>query len=770
MWRKSLVPILLILVVLSGCNRDPEAAKQKLLSTGNKYFDNGKYKEASIIYRRALQKDRRFGEAYYRLALSEERLGRMQQAIAAYRRAVELQPQNEDAYGRLADLYLSIYLRDPKHPEQILAELQSLTEQAEMHFPNSFAVNRVRGMVALTEKRHDQALEYFRIAHGQDPENQQVSLGFVESLYHAGEVETSLDMARDLIKRQPGFGPAHDFLYVHYVKTNEPDQALAVLKSKIENNPNEQNYRLQLARHHQLMGDRTDMLAALQDIIDNPDLFPDSYSAVGGFYVRIREFDRALDTFRLGLERQPKNSADFRNKMAEIMALQGRHEEAFRLVEEVLQEDKEDATALALRGALRLNSRDPSEIANAITDFEAALRRLPGENHFLRYNLGEAYRMKGDTERALVEYRASIQKRPDYLPPRHRVAAIHLAQGEPAKALAAAEEILQISPGNLQAEILRSNAWVEMGEVQHARNALERIVKANPSANQAVFQLASLNVSDRRFDEAEKLYWQVYKNNPPDFRGLIGVADIYVLQGRSDEALKVLEKGLQENPGHVGLQRAYAGTLQTIGRYQEAIGVFEKLLADRPNDGRLLKSLGGTYYSKGDLEPAERYLRQAGELLQFDPDIPLLLGMVAERQGALQQARIHYERTLQLNPDNAVALNNLAYILAETTTDLDRALTLIQQARSLAPEDPNIADTLGYIYIKKNLPESAVPILDEVVSRNPSIVIWRYHYAMALHQKGENVRARENLKVALENGPTPEERLMIEELLSRVGS
>ena len=60
-----------VFLVLVGCNRDPEAAKQKLVETGNRYFENGKFKEASIIYRRAIQKDRRYGEAYYRLGLAE---------------------------------------------------------------------------------------------------------------------------------------------------------------------------------------------------------------------------------------------------------------------------------------------------------------------------------------------------------------------------------------------------------------------------------------------------------------------------------------------------------------------------------------------------------------------------------------------------------------------------------------------------------------------------------------------------------------------------
>src|SRR5215475_13467297 len=67
----------LIVVVLGlvSCNRDPNVAKKRYLDSGIKYFANGKYKEASIMYRNALQKDMRYGPAHYRLGLTNLKLG-----------------------------------------------------------------------------------------------------------------------------------------------------------------------------------------------------------------------------------------------------------------------------------------------------------------------------------------------------------------------------------------------------------------------------------------------------------------------------------------------------------------------------------------------------------------------------------------------------------------------------------------------------------------------------------------------------------------------
>ena len=89
---KSLVVILAALTLVS-CNRDPNVAKKRYLENGNKYFAKGKFKEASIMYRNALQKDQRYGLAYYHLAQTDLKLGRIPNALGELRRAIELIPK-----------------------------------------------------------------------------------------------------------------------------------------------------------------------------------------------------------------------------------------------------------------------------------------------------------------------------------------------------------------------------------------------------------------------------------------------------------------------------------------------------------------------------------------------------------------------------------------------------------------------------------------------------------------------------------------------------
>src|SRR6266481_4659310 len=98
--------LLLFVILAASCSRDPKVQAQRYLQNGNKFFDKGKFKEASIMYRRALQKDLRFGEAYYRLALADLKLASYGDAARALRRSVELQPNNADAASKLADIFL----------------------------------------------------------------------------------------------------------------------------------------------------------------------------------------------------------------------------------------------------------------------------------------------------------------------------------------------------------------------------------------------------------------------------------------------------------------------------------------------------------------------------------------------------------------------------------------------------------------------------------------------------------------------------------------
>src|SRR3954447_14432982 len=85
------VPVILALLLgLASCSRDPQVVKQRYFESGNKYFEKGRFKEASIQYRNALKKDQKFGLAHYKLALTNLKVGDVGAAVSSFRRAIEL--------------------------------------------------------------------------------------------------------------------------------------------------------------------------------------------------------------------------------------------------------------------------------------------------------------------------------------------------------------------------------------------------------------------------------------------------------------------------------------------------------------------------------------------------------------------------------------------------------------------------------------------------------------------------------------------------------
>ena len=113
---------------------------------------------------------------------------------------------------------------------------------------------------------------------------------------------------------------------------------------------------------------------------------------------------------------------------------------------------------------------------------------------------------------------------------------------------------------------------------------------------------------------------------------------------------------------------------------------------------------------------------------------------------------------MKTHPENAPALNNVAFFLADTGGDLDEALRLAKNALAKIPGQPSFSDTIGYIYLKKGLLDSAIQSFSLLAQRYPNSAGFRYHLGLALFQKGEKAVARKELETALANHPSPKRR------------
>ncbi len=762
----------LLLVIGSSCSRDPEVVKRKYVENGNKYFERGKYKEASIMYRSALKKDLKYGEAYYRLALTQLKLGQLNMAVRALSRAAGLPmdgPEREDARKRLADIYLGAYLSDRRKNQSLRLEIEDLATKLASRDPSNFHALRIRGYLADADGDRKKALEFLQKANAVKPMDPDLTLNLVQLLIAVNRVEEGEKLAMSLIEKQKSYGPMYDALFVHYVTQKRLPDAEGIRKLKVANNPGEISYHLELARFYYLTGRAGDGQKVLAGLLVRAKDFKNTYLTVGDNYRRLQQFDDALRTYRSGADSGEGSKVEFQQRIAEILAAQGKRPEASKVIGEILKQDSKNPSALALRATMNLETGSKSQLPATIAELQSSVSQMP-RNAVVRFNLGRALMEQGNYDQARVQFEEAVRLRADYLPARLWLGQVQLVNREWAKSLQTANEVQRLSPNNLQARMIRAISLREMGNYDQARSELAGIVNSNPASVDARFQLAILDLGQKKFAEAEKGFQQcATASSPADLRCLMGLVKTYNDQGQFERTIGALTEARKRAPENVQVRMALANTTVSARKYDLGIGIYNELLAQSPNSAELHLRLGEAYRRKGDSESAIRHFRKAKDLNPDDARIYIPLGMLYDMLGRKAEAQKVYAEVIKLQPDNGIALNNLAYLIAETGQDLDVALTYAQRAKQKFPKDPNVADTLGWIYIRKNLSANAIQIYQELVTAVPQNPVYRFHMAMALYQKGDKVQAKRELETALRNKPSKEDAAKIRDLLARIG-
>jgi C-terminal processing protease CtpA/Prc/Flp pilus assembly protein TadD len=242
--------------------------------------------------------------------------------------------------------------------------------------------------------------------------------------------------------------------------------------------------------------------------------------------------------------------------------------------------------------------------------------------------------------------------------------------------------------------------------------------------------------------------------NKPDIAVSPTISDF--LNGRDP----VLEKAVAHLPGQSGFAGAHASVDMT--------SLLQAEISKNPTRADLQWSLGQEYRTAKNFKAALECFRKVRELAPNNANAHLSFALMLEATGQGAQARPVYEQILKLQPDNAVALNNLAFRMAQNGNDLDQALTLVQRAKQMLPNNANVADTMGLIYIKKGRNDDAIRLFRELVERNPADVSAHLHLALALLQKGDKLQARKELEICVQNRPNPTQEAEIKDLMAKL--
>ena len=771
-------------LTLVSCSRDPEYLKTKYLESGNRYYDAKRLKEASIMYRKSIEKDRKFGPAYYKLALVSLDQGLVANAVPWLRRAVELlkpgTPDSDDANLKLAEIMI-IAAQAQSNNEALLTEIRAITDGLMKRSPDTWQPHKLTGdlsvlkVAALMKEQKaqearqelDHGITEYRKAMSFKQGDAVVSLALARVLVLAGETAESENIYKGLVaKDKKNFAALYD-LYRLMLGTKRFPEAEALLKQAIADNPKETSLRLQLAQFYYGTNKHEELVALLAGMKKDLKSFPDAYVQAGDFYQRVGQYDDAQKQYDEGIKADPARKAAYLKHQIETLVRQGKFQEAYTKNDVILKDDPKDPEARGLKATFML---DKGEVNQAMTELQSVVTSRP-QNFVARFNLGRAHFARGELEQARQDFDQAINLRPDYIPARLAQTQVALMRGDFDAAVRSAEETLKVAPGSIQGRVMKAAALQRLNKYDEARELLEEVLKTNPNQVECLLELGVLNLNQKKNKEAQDLFHRAWVAQPTNIRGLLGESKALLMNGQADQSVKVISAQLQNAPDRQDLQRELGNAQMAAGQFEEAIATYQTLLTKAKDDkdkGSLWALIGQAYRFRGDTQKGIDAFEQARQLIPDNANLTTTLAMIYDEGGRKDLARKNYEATLKLNPNDATALNNLAYLLAESNGNLDEALTYATRAKQRMPNFAEVTDTLGWIYLKKNLTDSAVDTFKALVLQAPQNPTYHYHYAMALSQKGDRVSAKKECEAALANRPPRAQEAEIRALMAKL--
>jgi len=253
--------------------------------------------------------------------------------------------------------------------------------------------------------------------------------------------------------------------------------------------------------------------------------------------------------------------------------------------------------------------------------------------------------------------------------------------------------------------------------------------------------------------EARTSLEEALKIDPSDVRALSALQQSYEVQKQTAQAVEKIKEYAAREPRSARVQQFLGTLLLSRGDRAGARAAFQAAKTAAPHSAEVDLSLVQLDILDGKLDDAQQQLQGILSVDGSNTAARLWLSNLEIQKGKKQIALEQLRAAAAANPDNPQALNNLAYALAEESGQTTEALKYAQKAKELAPETPEYADTLGWIFYRQGLYPSAIREFEHATAKR-SDPVWNYHLAMAYAKAGYENRARAVLEIALKQNPT----------------
>jgi tetratricopeptide (TPR) repeat protein len=243
------------------------------------------------------------------------------------------------------------------------------------------------------------------------------------------------------------------------------------------------------------------------------------------------------------------------------------------------------------------------------------------------------------------------------------------------------------------------------------------------------------------------------------------------LQARNYAAAKAaVEARLRSGPPTPQLFVLAAGAYASGNDAASAERVLRQAIAMDASFLPAYAMLGQLYVSQQRLDEARQEFERLAQRQTRPVGALTMSAVILQGQGNIAKAKERFRDVLAIDPRAAVAANNLAWMYADAGENLDEALQLAQTATDAVPDVPELMDTLGWVYYKKQLPKLAIPLFSRCVEKAPRSATYHYHLGVAYRLAGDTTRARTSFERALAETPDAATASAVRGALTEIGT
>jgi tetratricopeptide (TPR) repeat protein len=459
-----------------------------------------------------------------------------------------------------------------------------------------------------------------------------------------------------------------------------------------------------------------------------------------------RRYDVALEATRLWAEADPE-SPQPRQMLTSLQAATGRNAELEASLKPQLAGAGKDVGVLLLQLNRALARHPDKKSAQELVDRLTEPYLGVSEAHFAR---AQAAHGAGDLPRSLAELDKAISLRPDW-----EQAALARAQmtQDPADASRFLGRFVVDNPKARDARLAYARSLVAVKQFAEARKQFQMLLSDHQDNGDVVYAVAVLSLQLNDVAEAEKqLRRLVDMNHGESDAARLYLGQIAEERKQPDEALRwygEVAAGSQYLPARLRMAQVQV----RLQKLDEARRTLHETAAATPAE-RAQLLIAEAQLLRDAARPNDAYTVLA-DGLSAHPDQPELLyeaAMMAEKAGRPDAVEPHLRRLIAVRPEHAHAYNALGYSLADRNERLDEAQQLIDKALQLAPDDPFILDSKGWVLYRRGDAQGALVVLKKAFALRPDPEI-AAHLGEVLWVLGRKDEARQTWGDAMKTSP-----------------